>query len=327
MGGFTTPIRTYVTSKSNRAWDRTAAANDHVHERAERATAFLITENCRLFRRRPDIYFSGRVHELVEPQIISSGLDIGLASFFIHHFGHLERNARQIDKGIYYRDLLRIKVEEEPNDARAWTQLGLQEYESFRDKQKALYCLQHALNLEPNAAEAWLFLAMVHVDAKSYQEALNALDHDKRRGPSFVLHEQVCGDALRGLGRIEDARLAYSSALKIVGSDPTLQSKLGLVEVKLGQYSSGFANLHRAIRDEPGKLAVQERLVKAYMTTGRFQKAAVVADPLTRQASHPTMFLIAASLYASLPDWSKCLQTLDRGLAASRFCRVAKRLH
>jgi glycosyltransferase involved in cell wall biosynthesis len=83
IGGFTTPIRNYVKSRSNRGWDRIAVENDHRHERAKDSPAFFIHENCRFFRRRPDIFFTGRVHELVEQQIAAVGLNLGVAPLFI----------------------------------------------------------------------------------------------------------------------------------------------------------------------------------------------------------------------------------------------------
>ena len=316
VGGLTTPIRNYVKSRSNRGWDRIAVENDGAHERAMEAPAFFIHENCRLFRRRPEIYFTGRVHELVEPQVTAAGLKLRAANFFIHHFGHLEAAPEKADKGVYYRDLLRLKVEEEPNDPAGWIQLGLQEYERFHNQDGALRCLQQALLLEPRAAEAWLFLAMIYVDAGRYQEALKALDHDTRRGSSTALNEQVRGDALFCLNQFEDARLAYRRAMKVAGRDPILESKLGYTEVKLGHHGPGFVKLLRAAQAAPRMFAVQDRLMKAYIMTGKLREAAATAEQVTEGLSHPKLFLRAASLHAALHDWDACLRTLERGLNA-----------
>jgi glycosyltransferase involved in cell wall biosynthesis len=316
IGGLTTPIRNYVKSRSNRGWDRIAVENDGGHERAKSAPAFFVHENCRLFRRRQDVYFTGRVHELVEPQLAAAGLKIGMANFFIHHFGHLESGTEKADKGVYYRDLLRLKVEEEPADPAGWIQLGLQEYEQFHNQEEALRCLQRALHLEPRAAEAWLFLAMIYVDAGRYHEALKALDHDTRKGSSSALREQVRGDALYSLNQFEDARLAYRRAMKVAGRDPILDSKLGYIEVKLGYHGPGFVKLLRAAQEAPGMFAVQDRLMKAYVMTGKLREAAATAEHVTEGLSHPKLFLRSASIYAALRDWDHCLRTLARGLVA-----------
>jgi tetratricopeptide (TPR) repeat protein len=316
IGGFTTPIRNYVKSRSNRGWDRIAVENDHRHERAKDSPAFFVHENCRFFRRRTDIFFTGRVHELVEPQVAAAGLKLGVAPFFIHHFGHLESSGERAGKGPYYRDLLRLKIEEEPNDPAAWVHLALQEYECFQNQEEALRCLQRALHLEPRAAEAWLFLAMIYVDTGRFQEALAALERDTRRGASVALSEQVRGDALHSLNRLEESRAAYRRAIKVAGADPTLESKLGYIEVKLGHRDAGFEKLLRAAVAFPDMFAVQDHLMKAYIMVGKLQEAALTAEKVAKALPHPRMHLRAASLYAALHDFDHCLRVLQRGLQA-----------
>jgi len=315
IGGFTTPIRNYVKSRSNRGWDRIAVENDRRHARAADSPAFFVHENCRFFRRRPDIFFSGRVHELVEPQIAAIGLKLAVADFFIHHFGNLESSAERTDKGVYYRDLLRLKIEEEPNDPAGWVQLALQEYEYFKNQEEALRCLQHALELQPRAAEAWLFLAMIYVDAGQFREALAALDHDTRKGASVALSQQVRGDALHSLNRLDEARAAYRRAMKIAGCDPLLESKLGYIEVKLGNRGPGFEKLLHAAQATPGMFAVQDRLMKAYIMVGNLREAAATAERVAEALPHPKTHLRAASLYAALRDLERCLQVLQRALS------------
>ncbi|MFZ0478555.1 MAG: glycosyltransferase [Terriglobales bacterium] len=316
IGAFVTPIRNYVKSRSSRGWDRLAIENDRRHERAKDSPAYFVHEYCRLFRRRPDIYFTGRLHELIEPQLAAAGLKSGRANFFIHHFGQLESGPEKAEKAIYYHNLLRLKVEEEPNEPSAWVQLGLQVYERFNNHEEAVRCLQRALELEPRAAEAWLFLAMILVDTGRYSEALKALERDTRNGSSSALREQVRGDALHSLNQLEAARLAYRRAMKIANNDPMLEGKLGYVEVKLGHHKAGLAKLLRAAHAAPRMFAVQDRLMKAYIMTGNLKQAASVAEQVAEVAGHPKLYLRAASLHSALHDWERCLQTLERGILA-----------
>jgi len=315
IGGFSTPIRNYVKARSNRGWDRIAVENDFRHERAKSAPAYFVHENCRFFRRHPGIFFTGRVHELVEPQIAAVGLKLGKANFCIHHFGHLESNGRNASKGTYYRDLLRRKVEEEPNDPAGWVHLALQEYEHFHNQTEALGCLQRALQLEPRAAEAWLFLAMIYVDAGMFQEALAALERDTRKHAGAGLREQVRGDALHSLNRLEEARAAYRRAIKLAGRNPVLESKLGYVEVKLGYCDSGLAKLVHAANEDPAMFAAQDRLMKAYMVVGKLHEAAITAETAAQALKHPRTYMRAASLYAALHDSERCIEILRQGLA------------
>jgi tetratricopeptide (TPR) repeat protein len=314
VGGYSTPIRNYVPTRFNRGWDSVAVPNDHRHGRAKDAPAFFVHENVRFFRCHPEIYFTGRVHELVEHRIQALGLKILPANFFIHHFGQLAGKETKDQKGVYYRDLLRLKVEDNPNDPLGWIQLGLQEYEYFKNPEEALCCFDRALTLEPRASEAWLFVAMICVDLGKHEDALNAVERDQRTGRSLALREQVRGDALHGLGRFAEARLAYRKAIKLTGDDPFLESKLGYNEVKMGQTNAGLARLRRAARAVPGMFAIHDRLMKACIMAGRLPEAAEAADKFTAVVSHPKMFLRAASIYGQLKQWDKAEEILRRGL-------------
>ena len=313
VGGYVTPIRNYMLSRFNRGWDRVGVKNDQQHPRAKNAPSYIAHENCRLFRRHPGIFFSGRIHELVEPQIRALGLKLIMANFFIHHFGQLVGEEARQKKREFYRDLLRAKAEEKPDDPVAWTQLGLHEFECFNQPYEALRCFERALTLQPNAQETWLFTGMVFLKLERYQDALKALEHDERKGSSKALREDLRGDALYGVGRYKEARAAYHRALKH-SRDPLVESKLGYTEVKLGRKSTGLARLRHAARIVPDVHAVHDRLMKGCIMAGRLEEAAEVADKFTFVMGHPKLFLRAASIRAQLEQWSLARETLARGL-------------
>jgi glycosyltransferase involved in cell wall biosynthesis len=315
IGGYLTPIRNYVGMRFSRGWDRTAVPNDGRHPRAKDAPAYFVHENCRFFRRNPKIYFTGRVHELVENQISGAGYKLAFANFCIHHFGQLFDEQIRDKKAGFYRDLLRLRVQEHPDDLLALVQLGLQEYEVFKNPEEALRCFARCLALDPRVAEAWLFTGMIYVDLGKCQEALTALERDRREGPVTALREQLKGDALLGLSLFKEARLAYRRALKLTGSDdPLLESKLGYTEVKAGQKNTGLAKLRRAARAVPGMFAIHDRLMKACIMADRLPEAAEVAEQLASTAGNPKFFLRAASIRAQLRQWEPAADILARGL-------------
>ena len=314
VGGYITPIRNYMPSRFNRGWDRVGVPNDYRHERANNAPAYIAHGNCRLFRRHPEVYFTGRIHELVEPQIRSSGLKLLVANFFIHHFGQLVDQEARNKKRAFYLDLLRAKAEEHPDDPGAWTQLGLHQFECFNRPEEALRCLDQALVLNPNLPETWLFKGMIYENLGRYQEALDAFERDTRSDGSSALREDLRGDAFSGLGRFKEARLAYRKALKVTGGNALLESKLGYTEVKLGQKNSGLSMLRRAARSAPGMYAIQDRLMKACIIAGRLPEAAETAEKITTVAAHPKLFLRAASIRVQMKQWEQTEVILSRGL-------------
>ena len=314
VGGYVTPIRNYMLNRFNRGWDRIGVPNDHKHERAKKAPSYIEHENCRLFQKHPGIYFTGRVHELVEHQIRSLGLKLPTANFFIHHFGQLVDQEARERKRAFYLDLLRAKTEEKPDDPVAWTQLGLHEFECFNRPDEALRCFERALTLQPTAPETWLFTGMVFLKLERYQDALTAIEHDQRAGSSLALREDLRGDALYGVGRYKEARMAYRRSLKLSSNNPLLESKLGFTEVKLGQKSTGLAHLRHAARLVPDIHAVHDRLMKGCIMAGRLEEAAEVAEKFTFVMGHPKLFLRAASIRAQLKEWQKTEEILVRGL-------------
>ena len=314
VGGYVTPIRNYMLNRFNRGWDRIGVPNDYRHERAKNAPSYIEHENCRLFRRHPGIYFTGRIHELVENQIRALGLRLPTANFFIHHFGQLVDQEAREKKRLFYLDLLRAKTEEKPDDPVAWTQLGLHEFECFNRPEEALRCFERALALRPAAPETWLFTGMVFLKLERYQEALNALERDNRDGSSLALREDLRGDALYGVGRYKEARMAYRRSLKLSRNNPLLESKLGYTEVKLGQKSTGLARLRHAARLVPDVHAVHDRLMKGCIMAGRLEEAAEAAEKFTFVMGHPKLFLRAASIRAQLKEWNRAEEILVRGL-------------
>lgn len=312
--GYLVPIRNYVPTATGRGWDRVTVANDGSHPRAKNAPACFVHENCRLFRRDPEIYFTGRVHELVEHRISALNLRLSRANFCIHHFGQLEAEEARARKASAYLELLRLKVREMPDDALAWVQLGLQEYECSRECQAALQCFDRALQLQPHASEAWVFKGMVLLDAGQHQIALEALDRVDASSPSKALGAHLKGDALHNLGRLEEARAAYRRAVRLTQDDPVVLSKLGYTEVRMGQARRGLETLMRAAKAAPRTAEIRERLMRACIVLDRLPEAAEHAEELTRIDSQPRSYLRAASVWMQLEQKEKASRLLELGL-------------
>jgi tetratricopeptide (TPR) repeat protein len=315
VDGYLVPIRNYIPTVTGRGWDRIAEVNTSSHPRATSAPAYFVHENCRLFRHDPRIYFVGRVHELVEPRINALGRRMPMAPFFIHHFGHLAQEETRDQKAAAYRDLLRIKVQELPDDAMAWVQLGLQEYECSREAPVALRCFERALILEPKATQAALFKGMVYLDLGKYSQALEVLDSTRGDQRSRGLRDHLRGDALHNLGRLLEARAAYQEAVKFSGNDPVLSSKLGYTEVRLGRAREGINRLKEAAEKAPEVAEICERLMKAFVAINILPDAADQAEKLASLEGTAKAYLRAASIRAHAQQRQRAREVLHRGIA------------
>jgi tetratricopeptide (TPR) repeat protein len=314
-GGYLVPIRNYIPCVTGRGWDRVAERNQSSHARASQAPAYFVHENCRLFRRDPGIYFVGRVHELVEPRIHALKLRMPIAPFCIHHFGQLAKEEVRSSKAARYRDLLRLKVQELPDDPTAWIQLGLQEYECSRESSEALRCFDQALALEPKATPASLFKGMVYVDLGMHQQALLALNTAHPDKHSQALRQHLSGDALHNLGRLQEACTAYRDAIGFAGNDPVLNSKLGYTEVRLGRTKDGITRLKRAVEHAPEAPDVRERLMKAYVAVNALSDAAEQAEKLADLEGTAKAYLRAASVRVHAKQPREAREILNRGIA------------
>ena len=314
-GGYLVPIRNYIPTTTGRGWDRVAMPNQNSHIRAQHAPAYFVHENCRLFRRDPDVYFVGRVHELVETRIHALGRRLSTAKFCIHHFGQLVEEEARRTKAAAYRELLRMKVRELPDDAMAWTQLGLQEYECSREPTEPLRCFERALALEPRATSAALFKGMIYLELGQCEQALAVLEAAHPDQHSRALREHLRGDALYNLGRLQEACAAFRDALKLTGNDCALSSKLGYTEVGLGRREQGIARLREAARKAPENIEVRQRLMKALVSLNFLSDAAEEAEELAGLEGTAKAYLRAASIRVHARQMQRAREVLHRGIA------------
>jgi len=314
MAGYMITIRDYVREKTSYYLERAAKPNSCGPERAAGAASYHEQHNIRLFRRHPDIYFYGRVHELVEYRICLLGLKYIPADILIHHFGHLRSAEVRAAKAMFYRDLGRLKVKEEADNPFAWFELGLLEYHTFENREVALSCFQQTVKLHPPFTRAWLFMAMIYLDSGRPFDALLALEQVERREEAAGFREQLKGDAFFNLGQITQARTAYQNALKLGENQPSVESRLGFSEVRLGETQSGFARLQRAVEEAPHQAEFHDRLVKAHLIAEDLPGAAEAAERFAACIGHPKTFLRAASIRAQLQQWTRSLELLRRGM-------------
>ncbi len=314
VGGYLTPIRNYVPSATGRGWDRAVQLNDSLHPRAKNAPAYFVHENCRLFRRSAEVYFIGRVHELVEQSIKAAGLKLLPSDVCIHHFGQLTDEENRKKKAEAYLDLLRMKVQELPNEPMAWLQLGLQEYECSHQAEEPLLCFARALELEPKAVQGWLFKGMIQLDLGRYLQALEDLEHVRTDSASRAFCEHLRGDALHNLGRLEEARDAYLKTANLTHGDPVVNSKLGYTELRMGRSKEGIAKLKRAAESAPEIAEIRERLMKAYIAVDQLPEAAEQAEQLAKIEGTPKSYLRAVSIWIHSKQNQRAQQVLSRGM-------------
>ena len=314
ISGYSVTIRDYMSGTGSYFLGQYSHPNHSQIERAREAPSYHDQRTIRLFRNHPEIYYFGRVHELVEYRICSLGLKYVPANIVIHHFGHLRSLQVRERKHYFYRDLGRIKVKEQPDNPFAWFELGIIEHQAFHNSTAALPCFQQVVRLHPPFTRAWLFIAMIEIEMNQPEQALATIRHAEGTEEAAPLRERLKGDALHNLGKIDEARAAYQRALQLGDPDPLLESKLGYTEVRLGETVAGFEKLRRAVAAAPQQSEVHDRLMKACLVVGNLPDAAEAAEHFAACFGQPTTFLRAASIRAQLKEWDRATKLINLGL-------------
>jgi tetratricopeptide (TPR) repeat protein len=217
----------------------------------------------------------------------------------------------------------RKKVQEMPDDAQAHLELGLAEFDNFHNDEEALKCFAAACQLNPRLGIAWLFRGLALGRLARPAEALAALGRAKSICGSTAALAEGEGDAHYNVHDFDAARRCYKRALTYRSQAASIESKLGLAEVRLGRTHAGLARLRQAVEKEPAIGEIHDRLVQACVWLNLLEEAAAAADhKLAVAAPDPQAFLRAAGIHAQLHHWQNAAEVLHAGLR--RFPDVEK---
>lgn len=316
--GYQITIRNYLFDRNVRLHDNIARENDFRLEEARRYPYYVEHENVRLFRRHPEIYFVGNVHETVGPRIEERGGKMGRppasAHFLIHHFGLAEAKTRQRKNQFYFEMGLK-KVQEDPNDHQAQFELGMAYLDHLHDAEKALPHFERAGEIKPKLSITWFFAGVCQNLLGRHAEALERLNRADSLGRKTAALAEMQGDSCYNLGDMASGRACYRRAHKRGNDSPELNSKLGLAEVRCGDSKQGLRRLRRAIEREPASPESHDRLITACIFLNRLEEAAQAAEnKLTSVPPEPKFFMTAASIRAQIPDWPKVAEILQQGV-------------
>ncbi|MBI3090167.1 MAG: glycosyltransferase [Candidatus Tectomicrobia bacterium] len=247
--------RTYSLERTSEHW----LPNSSDYAEGRGYPGYLENPLVRLFRRAPEVRFTGRVHEVVEPSILALGWTIGITDLPLHHYGKVRAPRYLRRKAELYRRLGTKKQEEEANDPRAHLDLGKQLLE-LRDAQGAAAALRRAAALAPADPEGHFNLG-VALGALGEREAANSAYQR-----ALELVPEHFG-ALCNLGANLAAAQEYGAAIQTYTRATTAhpQRPLGHYNVaailrRMGEVEAARAAARCALRLDPSFTPAQELL-------------------------------------------------------------------
>jgi len=315
VAGYQVTIRNYVSDPARKIWDRASHANDGAYEPSRAYPAYIDHENVRLFRRDPEIYFVGRVHETVGWRIKETRGKLGMATFCIHHFGMVRGEEILTRKILFYRDLGLRKIADSPGNAQAHLEVGIVEMENLQSPSAALPYFERACQLNERFGVAWFFAGKAQFALGQYGAAQRSLRNAESSGHTTAAVSELAGDANYNLGHYEAAADCYRRARKRDPQSAALESKLGLAEARSGHGASGLRKLRHAIEVSPTAAELYDRIITVQVWLGDLRSAAAEAESkLAAVAARPEDFIRAASIRAKLEEWTSAVDLLHRGL-------------
>jgi tetratricopeptide (TPR) repeat protein len=316
VAGYQVTLRNYVTSLTSRVWDRPARRNDSSYLPARIYPAYIDHENVRLFRRHPEIYFTGRVHETVGWRILSGKRGIGNSGLIIHHMGMVRDSTERARKNLFYLGLGKQKAVEMPDNSQAHFELGLSQLENSGDVRDGLVSFERACDLNPQFGISWFFRGLCHFRLDEFRRALECFLQANAVGHSTAWLTEMMGDSHYNLGSYSTARDCYRQALKHDPSSALLESKLGLAEARTGEHNKGLRRLRRAIEGDPANGELYDRLIMVELWLNRLAEGAETAEQKLKAISPEAQdFLRAASIRSKMQQYRQAAEILRQGVA------------
>jgi tetratricopeptide (TPR) repeat protein len=284
------PRWNYMRDMNGRLGFQTAKPNPLTFEESRPYPAYVPLPTTRLFRSHPGIYYEGCVHETITKRLAALHLATGRADFVVHHFGHAEDpEADRQEKDELYRVLGEKKLDSNPDDPQALIEMGLAELEVGRRPAAALVHFQHACQLSPESAAAWLYAGICMVRLAMLPEALVNLERAANLGLQTGLLYQAVGDAHFHAGRFKQSRAAYVQVADLGEASPLSEAKRGACDLNLGFVAAGIRRMQRAVESAPAYGELYDILAAASIQVGNFVLATQTLQARLRMGK-PTDF-------------------------------------
>jgi Glycosyl transferase family 2 len=240
IAGYTVMSRNYFKERFTGMLGSLSREADRRTGRATGAKSYAEHSVCRLFRRNPRVFFTGRIHEGVESQILAAGLKYRSSELDILHFGYLAKGeeswAAKQDR--YYR-ITKLAIEEDPRNTHLLLQMGLSEIHSRKDPDAALRHFDQAVKIDPLCYDAWRSIGIIHKARRAYVPAIQAYSQLPVEGDFGLTRAKALGEIGEAMGALPEAHALYLEALKLammnrsVGLESEIEQRLTSIELRM----------------------------------------------------------------------------------------------
>ncbi len=292
----------------------------------------------RLFRRLPEVKFSGRIHEEATPSIYGLGLQVAFANILIHHYGYNARivNARNKMERTY--SLLFKQLEEEPdNPFHLYNLANTYQYDG-KHAEALPYFEKAAALMKPDAfyaASVYNGWATCLYCVKRYHEAIEKCLISIKRQPDHPETHYTLGLNYNALGRYDEAIRHFEKA---IAAGKTFS--IGISDLSVSGYKAYFSlgQSYMAKKDRPRAIEYFRRAVEMQpdfvpahfhlgvmcSEVGRIEEAkAALEFVLSREPAHSEACEYLANLYVQEGRPVRAMALYERLLEENPDCESA----
>jgi tetratricopeptide (TPR) repeat protein len=296
-------------------------ANTGDYEEGSRYSGYVDNPLIRLFRNSPDVRFHGAVHEIIDPRRLSSKYRFSSLPAVIHHYGKVRGEERVASKQRFYLALGKKKIEEEPANAKAYFDLGIQ-YQELGQHAEACACFDQFFEMA-RMPVALLYWALSEKQLHNCESAAGLLNRALRLGLDTLYVHLELGNVHLAQGELQQARAEYETCLKIEPKNPIASFNLGLVLRKKGNFDGAVKAYELALKIDPAFREPIMELAVLYLQSGRADDALRVLGTLP-ETDPITLSLIGAAHLQNnnLDDAQHCLEAAlkkDRSIKDARL--------
>ncbi len=283
---------------------------------------YIAVQLVRLFRNHCGIEYREAVHENLGESIREKGLRIASAPVIIHHYGIAVRPKGISDKDYFYLRLNRKKVEQRPNDAKCWQDLGAQliAVGQFEEGEKAC---RKAIELNPDFLDAVVSLANVLLLRDALDEAektISAYIHRNAIQPNLATALAVIymrrGELLEAYAIVRRVAEEYPRV-------PVLWLYMARVLDMLGKTQEARIALETAAGIVPQSLEIRNRItahtlrekgIELYRNDRIVDSLRVLVEALNNDREDPLIHNSLGCVLARMGEHARAAQSFERAL-------------
>ena len=202
-----------------------------------------------------------------DPSIVARATDVRL-----HHYGKLIADDRRRAKALQYLELGFEKCRQEPTNAHAFYELGIQLWELGRQSE-ALVQLDRCLELTPMRLDALVAAASIHTQRADYRSALKYLVRALEIDPSNPRIYVCLPSVLLEMGDTELASRVMAMAQRMEAQTPALLVNWAVYYMRCKQWHHAIASCRRALAINPAESLAHLNMGIALMMLGRHAEA------------------------------------------------------